>query len=333
MSVPDQTNAVVQRAMALARETIEIESDALRALHARLASDDAVGRAVALILGCTGRVVVSGIGKSGHIGRKIAATLASTGTPAMFVHPAEAAHGDLGMVTAQDAFIAISYSGEASELVSIVPIIKRMGTHMIAMTGNPESSLARLSEIHLDISVAKEACPLNLAPTASTTATLALGDALAVALLDARGFREEDFARSHPGGALGRRLLTHVRDIMRSGAAVPKVKADARLPEALMEITQKGMGMTAIVDDDNRPIGVFTDGDLRRLIDKVQDFSKVVMRDVMHHNPRRIDMDRLAVDAVAVMEEFRINQMLVVDAHEQLVGALHIHDLTRAKVI
>ncbi|HZX29356.1 MAG TPA: KpsF/GutQ family sugar-phosphate isomerase, partial [Telluria sp.] len=284
-------------------------------------------------LGCHGRVVVSGIGKSGHIGRKIAATLASTGTPAMFVHPAEALHGDLGMITAQDAVIAISYSGEASELLAIVPIIKRMGTHLIAMTGNPNSSLAKLSDIHLDVAVDKEACPLNLAPTASTTVTLALGDALAVALLDARGFREEDFARSHPGGALGRRLLTHVRDIMRSGAAVPKVTADARLPDALLEITQKGMGMTAVVDAEDRPIGVFTDGDLRRLIEKVQDFGKVVMRDVMHANPRRIDADRLAVDAVAVMEEFRINQMLVVDADDKLVGALHIHDLTRAKVI
>ena len=324
---------IVQRAMQLARDTLTIEADAIHALNARLAADDSVGRAAALLLGCTGRVVVSGIGKSGHIARKIAATLASTGTPAMFVHPAEAAHGDLGMVTAHDAFIAISYSGESEELMAILPIVKRMGAPLIAMTGKPQSSLAQLAEIHLDVSVAKEACPLRLAPTASTTVTLALGDALAMALLDARGFREEDFARSHPGGALGRRLLTHVRDVMRSGDAVPAVTADVTLPAALLEITRKGMGMTAIVDADRRPIGVFTDGDLRRLIEQVQDFGKVVIRDVMHANPRRVHPEQLAVDAVAIMEEFRINQMLVVDADDKLVGALHIHDLTRAKVI
>ena len=324
---------ITERAMAMARETLEIETDAMRALQERLVSDDSVGQAVGLLLECRGRVVVSGIGKSGHIGRKIAATLASTGTPAMFVHPAEAAHGDLGMVTAQDAFIAISNSGETSELMSILPIVKRMGAPLIAMTGNPASSLALLADVHLDVSVAKEACPLNLAPTASTTVTLALGDALAVALLDARGFKEEDFARSHPGGALGRRLLTHVYDVMRSGEAVPRVTADVSLAAALLEITQKGMGMTAIVDADNRPIGVFTDGDLRRLIEKVQDFTKIVIADVMHANPRRVLAEQLAVDAVHVMEEFRINQMLVVDAEDRLVGALHIHDLTRAKVI
>ncbi|WLI89512.1 KpsF/GutQ family sugar-phosphate isomerase [Massilia sp. R2A-15] len=324
---------LTRRSMELARETLEIEGDAIRALHQRLATDDSVGHAVGLLLACTGRVVVSGIGKSGHIGRKIAATLASTGTPAMFVHPAEAAHGDLGMVTPQDAFIAISYSGEAAELMAILPIVKRMGAPLISMTGKPNSSLAQLADVHLDISVAKEACPMNLAPTASTTVTLALGDALAVALLDARGFKEEDFARSHPGGALGRRLLTHVRDVMRSGDDVPKVSADALLPAALLEITQKGMGMTAIVDDAGRPVGVFTDGDLRRMIEKVQDFTKITMRDVMHANPRRIHPEQLAVDAVAIMEEFRINQMLVVDADDKLVGALHIHDLTRAKVI
>ncbi|MFP5391923.1 MAG: SIS domain-containing protein [Gammaproteobacteria bacterium] len=324
---------ITARAMQLARETLTIETEALQAMHARLDADDSVGQAVALLLECGGRVVVSGIGKSGHIGRKIAATLASTGTPAMFVHPAEAAHGDLGMVTAQDAFIAISNSGETSELMSILPIVKRMGSPLIAMTGNPNSSLAKLADVHLDVSVAKEACPLNLAPTASTTATLAMGDALAVALLDARGFREEDFARSHPGGALGRRLLTHVRDVMRSGEAVPRVTADVSLSAALLEITQKGMGMTAVVDEAGRPVGVFTDGDLRRLIERVQDFTKVVIRDVMHANPRRVGPDQLAVDAVRIMEEFRINQMLVVDADDTLVGALHIHDLTRAKVI
>ena len=326
-------NNITGRAMDMARETLQIEVDAMRALQERLLTDDAVGRAVGILLECSGRVVVSGIGKSGHIGRKIAATLASTGTPAMFVHPAEAAHGDLGMVTAEDAFIAISNSGETSELMSILPIVKRMGSPLIAMTGNPQSSLALLADVHLDVSVAKEACPLNLAPTASTTVTLALGDALAVALLDARGFKEEDFARSHPGGALGRRLLTHVRDVMRSGEAVPRVTADVSLAAALLEITQKGMGMTAIVDDAGRPIGVFTDGDLRRLIERVQDFTKLSVRDVMHADPRRVSPDQLAVDAVAVMEEYRINQMLVVDAAGVLVGALHIHDLTRAKVI
>ncbi|MES3024553.1 MAG: KpsF/GutQ family sugar-phosphate isomerase [Pseudomonadota bacterium] len=340
MSVTDEKTMLKQfdpnitrRAMQLARETLEIEADAISALQVRLESDDSVGHAVGLLLACGGRVVVSGIGKSGHIARKIAATLSSTGTPAMFVHPAEAAHGDLGMVTAQDAFIAISNSGETSELMSILPIVKRMGAPLIAMTGNPASSLALLADVHLDVSVAKEACPLNLAPTASTTVTLALGDALAVALLDARGFREEDFARSHPGGALGRRLLTHVRDVMRSGAAVPSVTADVSLSQALLEITEKGMGMTAIVDADQRPIGVFTDGDLRRMIERVQDFSKVVIRDVMHADPRRVNPDQLAVDAVAIMEQYRINQMLVVDADDRLVGALHIHDLTRAKVI
>lgn len=322
-----------RRVMALARETLAIEADAVKALHDRLDADDSLVRAVAVLYACTGRVVVSGMGKSGHIARKIAATLASTGTPAMFVHPGEAAHGDLGMVTAQDVFIAISNSGESSELMDILPVVKRMGTPLIAITGKPQSRLAQLSDVHLDISVAKEACPMNLAPTASTTVTLALGDALAVALLDARGFREEDFARSHPGGALGRRLLTHVRDVMRSGDAVPAVSPDAPLAQALLEVSQKGMGMTAIVDADRRPVGVFTDGDLRRLIERVQDFSNIVIRDVMHAGPRTVQPEQLAVDAVAIMEEFRINQMLVVDGEGKLVGALHIHDLTRAKVI
>lgn len=325
--------ATAERAVALARTTLQIESDAIVALHARLATDDSVGRAVALLLQCKGRVVVSGIGKSGHIARKIAATLASTGTPALFVHPAEAAHGDLGMVTSDDAFIAISYSGESSELMAIMPVVKRMGGVLISMTGKPGSSLAQLADVHLDISVEKEACPLNLAPTASTTVTLALGDAIAVALLDLRGFKEEDFARSHPGGALGRRLLTHVHDVMRSGEQVPKVPVDASLLQALEEMTRKGMGMTAVVDADNRPVGVFTDGDLRRMFERVQDFTKVAIRDVMHAQPRSIAPERLAVDAVAVMEQYRINQMLVVDADGKLVGALHIHDLTQAKVI
>jgi arabinose-5-phosphate isomerase len=327
----DETQA--KRALDLARETLDIEGEAIRKLNARLDADDSLPRAVALMLACKGRVVVSGIGKSGHIARKIAATLASTGTPALFLHPAEAAHGDLGMVTAQDVLVAISYSGESDELAVVIPAVKRMGVPVIGISGRPASRLAQISDVHLDVSVEKEACPLNLAPTASTTVTLALGDALAVALLGLRDFRPEDFARSHPGGALGRRLLTHVRDVMRSGDAVPKVKPDALLTEALLEISQKGMGMTAIVDDAGHPVGVFTDGDLRRLIEKVQDFSKLAIRDVMHANPRRLHPEQLAVDAVAVMEEFRINQMLVTDADDVLVGALHIHDLTRAKVI
>jgi arabinose-5-phosphate isomerase len=251
----------------------------------------------------------------------------------LFVHPAEAAHGDLGMVTENDAFVAISNSGETSELLSIVPIIKRMGAKLIAMTGNEKSSLAELANVHLNVRVDKEACPLNLAPTASTTATLAMGDALAVALLDARGFKEDDFARSHPGGALGRRLLTHVRDVMRTGEAIPAVTANISLSQALLEITRKGMAMTAVVDDAYRAVGVFTDGDLRRLLEKVQDFSKLSIADVMHANPRTITPDQLAVEAVELMEQFRINQLLVADASGKLVGALHIHDLTRAKVI
>jgi arabinose-5-phosphate isomerase len=286
-----------------------------------------------LLMACHGRVVVSGMGKSGHIARKIAATLASTGTPSLFVHPAEAAHGDLGMITGADVLIAISNSGETSELLAIVPLVKRMGAGLISMTGNAASNLGTLSDVHLDVGVEKEACPLNLAPTASTTATLAMGDALAVALLDARGFREEDFAMSHPGGALGRRLLTHVEDVMRRDADVPMVGPDATLNAALLEISHKGMGMTAIVDQDRRAIGVFTDGDLRRLIERGASLATLTMADVMHANPRVIRSDRLAVEAVEIMEEFRINQLLVANAEGKLVGALHIHDLTRAKVI
>ncbi|GAA4032302.1 KpsF/GutQ family sugar-phosphate isomerase [Actimicrobium antarcticum] len=321
--------------MQLGRETLQIEADALLALKDRLngAAGVRFSEAVELLRNCTGRVVISGIGKSGHIARKIAATLASTGTPALFVHPAEAAHGDLGMVAQDDAFVAISNSGETAELMAIVPIIKRMGATLIAMTGHDNSSLARLATVHLNVAVDKEACPLNLAPTASTTAALALGDALAVALLDARGFREEDFARSHPGGALGRRLLTHVHDVMRSGEQIPAVLASVSLSLALAEMTRKGMAMTAVVDADFRPIGVFTDGDLRRLIAHVQDFTRLSIADVMHADPRTIGPDQLAVDAVRIMEESRINQLLVADATGVLVGALHIHDLTRAKVI
>ena len=325
--------ALARRVLDLGRETLSIEADAIRALHARLGADDSFVNAAQLILSCDGRVVVSGMGKSGHIGRKIAATLASTGTPAFFMHPGEAAHGDLGMVTRNDVVIAISNSGESSEILDILPAVKRLGARVIAMTGKPASRLARLADVHLNIAVDKEACPLNLAPTTSTTVTLAMGDALAVALLDARGFREQDFALSHPGGALGRRLLTHVRDVMRSGDAVPSVRPETSLVEALLEVTRKGLGMTAIVDGEGRPVGVFTDGDLRRVIERMHDFSNIQIRDVMHANPRRVRPDQLAVDAVAVMEEFRINQMLVVDDEDRLIGALHIHDLTRAKVI
>jgi arabinose-5-phosphate isomerase len=322
-------------ALQLACETLQIEADAILTLKQRLTGSEAAAftKAISLLLHCQGRVVVSGIGKSGHIARKIAATFASTGTPSFFVHPAEAAHGDLGMVTSQDVFIAISYSGEASELMSILPIIKRLGVKLIAMTGNPESSLANLADVHLSVQVDKEACPLNLAPTASTTVTLAMGDALAVAVLDARGFREEDFARSHPGGTLGRRLLTHVRDVMRTGDAIPRVSPDTKLSTALLEITQKGMAMTAVVDQDQQIVGVFTDGDLRRLMEKLQDFTQVRIIDVMRSNPRSIRPDQLAVEAVEIMETHRINQLLVADEAGKLVGALHIHDLTRAKVI
>lgn len=334
--VPTTDAAVAaQRALKLACETLQIEADALLALQKRLGNGDAAGfsQAVSMLLACHGRVVVSGIGKSGHIARKIAATFASTGTPSFFVHPAEAAHGDLGMVTPQDVFIAISYSGEASELMSILPIIKRLGVKLIAMTGNPESSLGKLADIHLNLHVDKEACPLNLAPTASTTVTLALGDALAVAVLDARGFREEDFARSHPGGSLGRRLLTHVRDVMRVEEAIPRVGPETSLKTALLEITKKGMAMTAVVDEHQHVLGIFTDGDLRRLMDGTRDFTQLRIADVMNHAPRRIRPEQLAVEAVEVMETYRINQLLVADDSGKLVGALHIHDLTRAKVI
>jgi len=324
-------NFDADRALRLGRETLQIEADAVHGLIGRLTPEFA--DAVRLVLGCTGRVVVSGIGKSGHIGRKVAATLASTGTPSFFVHPAEASHGDLGMITSDDVLIAFSNSGETGELLSILPIVKRMGARLISITGNPASNLAKLSDVHLNGAVETEACPLNLAPTASTTAALALGDALAVAVLDARGFGEEDFARSHPRGALGRKLLTHVRDIMRTGNAVPEVREATPLAQALMEITRKGMAMTAVVDDQGRAIGVFTDGDLRRLLETPRDWRTVPISEVMHLNPRTVLQDALAVEAVQIMEANRINQLLVVDGDGRLTGALHIHDLTRAKVI
>ncbi|VBO70948.1 KpsF/GutQ family sugar isomerase [Burkholderia pseudomallei] len=319
------------RALALARDVLDIEANAVRALAEQL--DGEFVAAVGLLLNCRGRVVVSGIGKSGHIARKIAATLASTGTPAFFVHPAEASHGDLGMVTKDDVFVAISNSGESEELVAILPLIKRLGAKLIAMTGRPASSLAMLSDVHLNAGVAKEACPLNLAPTASTTAALALGDALAVAVLDARGFGSDDFARSHPGGALGRRLLTYVRDVMRTSDEVPAVPLDATLSDALFQITAKRMGMTAVIDDANRVAGIFTDGDLRRVLERDGDFRRLPIVDVMTRHPRTIAPDHLAVEAVELMERHRINQMLVVDERGALIGALNMHDLFSKKVI
>ena len=330
----DAADDAAARSMALARKVIDIEADALRALSLRI--DASFAEAVQLLLGCSGRVVVSGIGKSGHIARKIASTFASTGTPAFFVHAAEASHGDLGMVSDDDCLVALSNSGETTELLAIVPILKRQGAKLIAITGNAASTLAALADVHLDARVAKEACPLNLAPTASTTAALALGDALAVALLDARGFSEDDFARSHPGGVLGRRLLTRVRDVMRTGAAVPTVSIGAPLSDALLEITKKGMAMTAVLDADGRVAGVFTDGDLRRLIERSRNFSDVAdvgIAAVMQRAPKSIAPDRLAAEAADLMEAHRINQLLVVESDGTLAGALHIHDLTNAKVI
>jgi len=318
-------------ALELARRVLAIEAEAVRALIDRL--DDRFLHAVSLILERRGRVVVSGIGKSGHIARKIASTLASTGTPAYFVHPAEAVHGDLGMVLPDDVFIAISHSGESDELLAIVPLLKRQGAKLISVTGDASSTLAREADVHLDAGVAQEACPLNLAPTASTTAALALGDALAVALLDARGFSADDFARSHPGGALGRRLLTHVSDVMRRGAEVPTVRETATLKEAVLEMSRGRLGMTAILAADGSVRGVFTDGDLRRAFEKVSDFSAARIADVMTENPRCIRPDALAVEAVQLMEQHKINQLLVTDEAGALVGALNMHDLFRAKVI
>lgn len=319
------------RTLALARRVLEIEAAAISAIAARLGAD--FERAVELILQRRGRVIVTGIGKSGHIARKLAATLASTGTPAYFVHAAEAAHGDLGMITSEDVVIALSNSGTSAEILTLVPLVKRQGARLVAMTGKPDSALAREADVHLDAAVAEEACPLNLAPTASTTAALALGDALAVALLDARGFGAEDFARSHPGGALGRRLLTHVRDVMRAADRVPTVAVDAMLTTALLAMTSGGMGMTVVIDADARPIGIFTDGDLRRTLEKGCDVRSTTVGEVMSRNPRSIDPSALAVDAVALMEQHRVSQLLVVAGDGRLAGALTTLDLMLAKVI
>ena len=315
----------------MAREALDIEAQAVQALGQRLG--DGFVQAVSTVLGSQGRVVVMGMGKSGHVGRKIAATLASTGTPAMFVHPAEASHGDLGMVTPGDVVLAISNSGESEELTVLLPLIKRMGVPLLAMTGKSGSSLGRHADVVLDSSVDREACPHNLAPTASTTAQLALGDALAMALLDARGFRPNDFARSHPGGALGRKLLTHVRDVMRSGEAVPRVPLSATLMDLMREISAKGLGAGAVVDETGVPVGIFTDGDLRRLIEKGVDLRSAMAREVMHANPRTVRDEALAASAAELMEQHRINSVLVVDTDGKLCGALNSHDLMRAKVI
>ena len=318
-------------ALELGRRVLAIEADAVRALIDRL--DGRFLEAVSLILSCRGRVIVSGIGKSGHIARKIASTLSSTGTPAYFVHPAEASHGDLGMIQRDDVFIGLSYSGESDELLRIVPLVKRQGAKLVAMTGNPQSSLAREADVVLDAAVEQEACPLNLAPTASTTAALALGDALAVALLDARGFSADDFARSHPGGSLGRKLLTHVADVMRTGERIPMVKSGASLFDAILEITRKGMGMTAVVDGTGRLVGLFTDGDLRRNLERNADPRTTVIDSVMTRDPRAIRPNSLAVEAVEVMERRKSTQLPVVDADGRLVGALNIHDLFQAKIL
>ncbi len=333
MPIPDLRPQAfdAERALSLAARTFEIEARALLGLAAR--QDGGFARAVQAMLACQGRVVVMGMGKSGHVGRKIAATLASTGTPSFFVHPAEASHGDLGMVMAGDVVLAISNSGESDELAAILPAIRRIGVTLVAMTGQADSTLAQHAEVVISSAVDEEACPLNLAPTASTTAQMALGDALAVALLDARGFREEDFARSHPGGSLGRKLLMHVRDLMRSGDDVPRVAPAAHFNELLREMTGKGLGFAAIADAAGRPLGIFTDGDLRRLIERGADLRALTAAEVMHTAPRLVRADALAVDAAQVMEQHRVTSVLVVDAEGALVGALNSNDLMRAKVI
>jgi arabinose-5-phosphate isomerase len=329
--LPVLSPGAAQRALDLANATFDIEAAAVLGLKVRLS--DAFAQAVGLVLAIPGRVVVMGMGKSGHVGRKIAATLASTGTPAMFVHPAEASHGDLGMVTAQDLVLMISNSGESQEISAVIPVLKRLGTPLVAMTGNPHSSMAQHATVWLNTAVDKEACPLNLAPTASTTAQLAMGDALAVALLDARGFKVEDFARSHPGGALGRKLLTHVSDVMRAGDAVPRVALSASFSDLMREMSAKGLGATAVVDAQGGVLGIFTDGDLRRWVERGVDLRDKTAQDVMHAGPATIAADALAVDAVELMERRQITSVLVVDADGRLCGAVNTNDLMRAKVI
>ena len=314
------------------RRVIEIETRGLDAVAARI--DGAFTLACEAMLACRGRVVCTGMGKSGHVARKIAATLASTGTPSFYMHPGEAGHGDLGMVTDADIVLALSYSGESDELLMLLPVLKRQGNALLAMTGRPESSLAREADVHLDVSVPAEACPLDLAPTASTTAALAMGDALAVALLEARGFTAEDFARSHPAGSLGRRLLLHIRDVMHAGHDVPRVRETATLSETLVEMSRKRLGMSAVVDGDGRLLGLYTDGDLRRTLDDASvDMRSTPIALVMTRSPKTIGADALAVEAAQLMEAHKINALLVVDDDRRVVGALNIHDLLRARVV
>jgi arabinose-5-phosphate isomerase len=319
------------RVIAAGRRALSIEADAVAALAGRLGSDFVA--ACRVCLAGRGRVVVTGMGKSGHVAGKIAATLASTGTPAFFLHPAEASHGDLGMITRDDVVLALSNSGETAEILTILPLIRRMGVPLVAMTGNPGSTLAREGRVHLDVSVPAEACPLNLAPTASTTAMLAMGDALAVALLELRGFTPEDFARSHPGGALGRRLLLRVEDVMRTGEALPAVNETTTLSGGLLEMSRKGLGLTAIVDNEGRVLGIFTDGDLRRTLDRQIDVHRTHMSEVMTRGCKTIGPGELAAEAVRIMEQYRITGLLVVDGAGRLVGALNVHDLLRAGVM
>ena len=319
--------------IARGRRVLAIEAEAVAALEHRL--DESFARACALLIGCEGRIVVSGMGKSGHVASKIAATLASTGSPAFFVHPAEAIHGDLGMITPKDVVLALSNSGETTELLTILPVIKRLGVPLIALTGNGGSTLSRYATVTLDVSVPAEACPLNLAPTASTTAALAMGDALAIAVLEARGFTEQDFALSHPGGSLGRRLLLHVEDVMRKGDELPRVGPETLLSEGLLEMSRKGLGMTTIVDADDHVLGIFTDGDLRRALDRQLDIHRTTMREVMTAGGKVAEPRMLAAEAVHLMETFRITSLPVVsaDAERRLVGALNVHDLLRAGVM
>ena len=315
----------------LARAVIDSEGRAIAALKDRV--DDAFIAACRFMLGCRGRIVVLGMGKSGHIGSKIAATLASTGSPAFYVHPGEASHGDIGMITPQDVALALSNSGETDELLTLLPVIARLGVPLIAMTGRPHSTLAENASVHIDVSVAEEACPLGLAPTSSTTAALVMGDALAIALLQARGFTAEDFARSHPAGQLGRRLLLHISDIMKTGSKIPKVRDSENLPGVIFEVSRKGLGMTAIVDSNDQLVGVFTDGDLRRTLDAAIDIHNTPVREVMTRGCKTIGPDALAIEAARLMEDFKIHGLLVVDSEGHLVGALNIHDLLRAGVV
>jgi len=327
---------VNERYIHLAKDTLEIEGKGMNLLLSRFDDPNfqkVFSEAIELLLHCKGRIVVSGIGKSGHIANKIAATFASTGTPAFFVHPAEASHGDLGMIQHDDVFLALSYSGETAELLTIVPAIKRMGAKLIAMTGSEQSNLAELADVHLNVAIEKEACPLNLAPTTSTLVSLAMGDVLAVVLLDIKNFGIADFAKSHPGGNLGRRLLTHVKDVMRSGTEIPKTHINAPLKEALMEISRKRLGMTVIVDDREHVHGIFTDGDLRRLLEKTQDLGNITLEDVMTKHPQTVSKHILAAQAVEIMERLRINHLIVIDEEGKLNGALNLHDLLASKII